>query len=79
MLKKILKKQGIKFQLNTKVEKITKTQSGISIEISDKENKKNKIDADVVLISVGRKPNTKGLGLENVGVQTDEKGRVKVN
>ena len=76
---KILKKQGIKFQLNTKVEKITKTQSGISIEISDKENKKNKVDADVILISVGRKPNTKGLNLENVSVQTDEKGRVKVN
>ena len=76
---KILKKQGIKFQLNTKVKKITKIQNGVSIETSDKENKKNKIDTDVVLISVGRKPNTKGLNLENVGVQTDQKGRVKVN
>ncbi len=76
---KILKKQGIKFQLNTKVEKITKTQNGVSIETVDKENKKNKIDVDVVLISVGRKPNTKDLNLENVGVQTDEKGRVKVS
>jgi len=76
---KILKKQKIKFQLNTKVEKITKTQDGVSIETSDKESKKNKIDADVVLISVGRKPNTKGLNLENIGVQTDQKERVKVN
>ena len=76
---KILNKQGIKFQLNTKVEKITKTQNGVNIEISNKENKKNKIDTNVVLISVGRKANTKGLNLENVGVQTDEKGRVKVN
>tara|TARA_Y100000590_G_scaffold91498_1_gene103268 strand:+ start:1324 stop:2721 length:1398 start_codon:yes stop_codon:yes gene_type:complete len=76
---KILNKQGIKFQLNTKVEKITKTQNGVSIQISDKKNKKNKIDADVVLISVGRKPNTKDLNLKKVGVQTDKKGRIKVN
>ena len=76
---KILKKQGIKFQLNTKVEKILKNQNGVSIETSDKENKKNNIEADVVLISVGRKPFTNGLNLEKVGVKIDEKGRVKVN
>ena len=76
---KILKKQGIKFKLNTKVEKIIKSQNGVSIETSDKENKKNKIDADVVLISVGRKPYTKDLNLKSVGVQTDKKGRIKVN
>ena len=76
---KILKKQGIKFQLNTKVEKITKSKSSVSIDTIDKEKKKNKVEADVVLISVGRKPHTKGLNLNNVGVKTDEKGRVKVN
>jgi len=76
---KILKKQGIKFQLNTKVEKITKNQNGVIIETSDTENKKNNIEADVVLISVGRKPYTNGLNLEKVGVEVDEKGRVKVN
>ena len=76
---KILNKQGIKFQLNTKVEKITKSKNGVSIDTVNKENKKNKIDADVVLISVGRKPYTKNLNLKNVGVQADEKGRIKVN
>ena len=76
---KILKNQGIKFQLNTKVEKITKSKNFVSIDTADKEKKKNKIDADVVLISVGRKPHTKGLNLKSVGVQTDKKGRVKVN
>ncbi len=76
---KILKKQGIKFKLNTKVEKITKSNNFVSIDTVDKEKNKNKIQADVVLISVGRKPNTKSLNLKNVGVQTDEKGRVKVN
>ena len=76
---KILKKQGIKFHLNTKVEKINKNQNGVSISTLDKSNKKNIIEADVVLISVGRRPFTKYLNLEKIGVQTDKKGMVKVN
>ena len=76
---KILKKQGIKFQLNTKVEKITKKNNGVIIEISNKNGEKNKLEADVVLISVGRKPFTSNLNLENIGVELDKKGRVKVN
>ena len=76
---KILKKQGIKFQLNTKVEKITKKNNGVIIEISNKNGDKNKLEADVVLISVGRKPFTNNLNLENIGVELDKKGRVKVN
>ena len=76
---KILKKQGIKFHLNTKVEKINKNQNGVSINMLNKSNKKNTIEADVVLISVGRRPFTKYLNLEKIGVQTDKKGMVKVN
>ncbi len=76
---KILKKQGIKFHLNTKVEKINKNQNGVSINTLDKSNKKNTIEADVVLISVGRRPFTKDLNLEKIGVQTDKRGMVKVN
>ena len=67
------------FKLNTKVEKITKNENGVILEVIDKENKKNNIEADVVLISVGRRPYTTGLKLENVGVKTDEKGKVKVD
>ena len=76
---KILKKQGIKFHLNTKVEKVNKNKNGVSINTLDKSNKKNTIEADVVLISVGRRPFTKYLNLEKIGVQTDKKGMVKVN
>ena len=76
---KILKKQGIKFHLNTKVENINKNQNGVNINTLDKNNKKNSIEADVVLISVGRKPYTKYLNLEKVGVKTDKEGMVKVN
>ena len=76
---KILKKQGIKFELKTKVEKIIKSKNGVIIETFSKEGKKNKFEADVVLISVGRKPYTKNLNLEKIGVELDKKGSVKVN
>jgi len=76
---KILKKQGIKFELKTKVEKITKSKNGVIIETFSKEGKKNKFEADVVLISVGRRPHTKNLNLEKIGVELDKRGSIKVN
>ena len=76
---KILKKQGIKFELKTKVEKIIKSKNGVIIETFNKEGKKNKFEADVVLISVGRRPYTKNLNLEKMGVELDKRGSVKVN
>ena len=75
---KILKKQNIKFDLNTKVEKISKSSEGVIVEISNKGNK-SKLEADVVLISVGRKPYTDNLNLDQIGVILDKKGRVEVN
>ena len=75
---KILKKQNIKFELNTKVEKITKNDQGVIIETSNKESK-NKIEAEVVLISVGRKPYTDKLNLEKIGVNRDQKGKIIIN
>ena len=75
---KILKKQNIKFELNTKVEKITKNNEGVVIETSSR-GTKDKINADVVLISVGRKPYTDKLNLEKVGVNLDKKGKIKVD
>ena len=76
---KILQKQGIKFELKTKVEKITKSKNGVIIETFSKEGKKNKFEADVVLISVGRRPYTKKLNLEKIGVELDKRGSIKVN
>ena len=76
---KILKKQGIKFNLNTKVDKITKNSNGVTVETSQNDGQKVKHDVDVILISVGRRPYTKNLNLDKVGVKLDEKGRVKVN
>ena len=76
---KILKKQGIKFSMQNKVETIKKTNSGAVVSTVDKDGKKNSFDCDVVLISVGRKPNTDGLDLESIGVDLDDKKRIKID
>jgi len=76
---KILKKQGINFHLETKVESIKKNNKGVIILTSDKNKKKINFNCDVALISVGRKPNTKNLNLSSVGVVLDEKKRIKTD
>jgi len=76
---KILKKQGIKFNMQNKVETIKKSNSGAVVSTVDKDGNKNNFDCDVVLISVGRKPNTEGLNLESAGIEMDEKKRIKTD
>ena len=76
---KILKKQGIKFNMQNKVEKIKKNKSGVTVSTVDKEGNKNNFECDVVLISVGRKANTEGLNLETVGVELDDRKRIKTD
>ena len=76
---KILKKQGIIFHMQHKVEKIKKNDSGAIISTTDKDGNKKDFDCDVVLISVGRKPNTNGLNLEKVNISLDNKNRIKVD
>ena len=76
---KILKKQGIIFHMQHKVEKIKKNESGAIISTTDKDGNKKDFDCDVVLISVGRKPNTNGLNLEKVNISLDNKNRIIVD
>lgn len=77
---KILQKQGLKFKLGTKVLGASKTGSRHSLEMEPAAGgAKETIDADVVLVSVGRRPCTDGLGLKEVGIAIDEKGRVKTD
>ena len=76
---KILKKQGMKFHLQTKLESIKKNNNGAKITTKDKDGKKIDFDCDVVLISVGRKPNTKNLNLEKINITLDDKKRIKTN
>lgn len=77
---RILTKQGMKFKLNTKVLKADKVDGKIVVEVEDvKSQKKETMDCDTLLVCVGRRPYTKNLGLEELGIPLDERGRVKVN
>ncbi len=76
---KILKKQGIKFNMQNKVETIKKNKSTVVVSTVDKEGNKNNFDCDVVLISVGRKANTEGLNLDAIGVELDHRKRIKTD
>ena len=76
---KILKKQGIKFHMQHKVEKINKNNNGAVITTTDKDGNKKDFDCDVVLISIGRKPNTDGLNIEAAGIELDSKQRVNID
>ncbi|KAJ2004952.1 dihydrolipoamide dehydrogenase precursor [Coemansia thaxteri] len=74
-----LTKQGIKFKTSTKVIDSEKRGGKVLVNVEGaKTGKKETLEADVVLLSVGRRPYTEGLGLENVGITPDAKGRVEL-
>ncbi len=72
---KILQRQGINFHLGTKVQKVSSDGKSCRVEIDGSEP----IDCDRVLIAVGRRPCTDHLGLDQAGVETDQRGFVRVN
>ena len=76
---KILQKQGINFHLQTKVNSIKKNNKGAVVSTTNKDGKKINFECDVVLVSVGRKPNTKNLNLDAIGIALNDKKRVKVD
>ena len=78
-LTKVLKKQGMKFMLSTGVQSVERNGDSVKITAKDKKGEEVSVEGDYVLVSVGRKPYTEGLGLEKAGVDLDERGRVKVN
>ena len=77
---KILEKQGFKFMLSTKVIKAEKKPGKIALTIAGVgDSKETTLSCDVVLVSVGRKPNSDGLGVEKAGIILDDRGRINVN
>lgn len=78
-LQKILKKGGIDIRLNHAVYKTENTGSAAKVFFKDKNGTEGELEADYVLVAVGRSPYVKGLGLENTAVQLDERGFIKVN
>jgi dihydrolipoamide dehydrogenase len=80
-LSKSLKTLGIQFYLRHAVTEVTptKTQVKVVAQSRDDETKKLTLEVDYCLVSIGRRPYTDGLGLENIGLALDEKGRIPVN
>jgi dihydrolipoamide dehydrogenase len=77
---RILQKQGIKFRLATKVTGATAGADGVSLTMEPvKGGAADTIQADIVLVAIGRRPYTEGLGLEAAGVELDDHKRVKVD
>lgn len=78
-LQRILKKEGIDIRLNHAVYKTENAGSKGKVFFKDKNGTEGELEADFVLVAVGRSPYVKGLGLENTDVQLDERGFIKVN
>ncbi|KKY21626.1 putative dihydrolipoamide dehydrogenase [Phaeomoniella chlamydospora] len=77
---KILAKQGIKFMLNTKVTKGDDSSELVKLDVeAAKGGKAQTLEGDVVLVAIGRRPYTEGLGLENIGIELDEKKRLVID
>ncbi|MFB6343485.1 dihydrolipoyl dehydrogenase [Saccharicrinis sp. FJH62] len=74
MLQKEYEKNGIEFHLESKVTEV----KGNEVIFTDKDGKEQKVSADKILLSVGRKANVQGFGLENLGVEV-ERGGIKVD
>lgn len=77
---KILKKQGMKFKLNTKVTSAKSQKDGVEVVMEDaKGGNSSKMDVEVVLACVGRRPNIQGLGLKEIGVKVNERDVIQVD
>jgi dihydrolipoamide dehydrogenase len=73
---RILQRQGMKFLLSTKVAGIDKKGESLRVNVEAGASEKQTLEADVVLVAIGRKPYTDGLGLDEIGVKRDPRGRV---
>nr|WP_160121879.1 dihydrolipoyl dehydrogenase [Rhodovarius lipocyclicus] len=77
---RILSKQGMKFKLKTKVTGAKKSDAGVELTVEPAAGgAAETIQADVVLLAIGRRPYVAGLGLDSAGVALDERGRIKTD
>lgn len=78
LLNSILTKQGMKFLFKARVIKGEANEKGVKLSV-EHQGKLQEIEGDLVLVAVGRKAYTKGLGLENVGIEVKDKGMIEVD
>ena len=76
---KIFTKQGLKINTGVKIGDVKVGKKGVSIAYMDKDGAEQKLDADRLIVSVGRIPNTDGLNAEAVGLKLDERGMIEVD
>jgi dihydrolipoamide dehydrogenase len=76
---KILKKEGFKFQMEHRVQKVENKGKSVVLTALNKKNEEVTFEADYCLVAVGRKAYTDGLVLENAGLSANERGQVEVN
>jgi dihydrolipoamide dehydrogenase len=77
---KIFKKQGFEIRTSTKVTKAEKSADGVTLTVEPAQGgDAQTIEADVVLVSIGRRPNVDGLNLEAAGVQLNKRGQIEVD
>ncbi|MDO8888287.1 MAG: dihydrolipoyl dehydrogenase [Hydrogenophaga sp.] len=77
--KKAFDKQGLKIELGVKVGDIKTTKKGVNVAYTNAKGEARSLDADKLIVSIGRVPNTIGLNAEAVGLQLDERGAIVVD
>ncbi len=78
-LQRVLRKQGLKFNLSHRVTEVKATKSKVTVKALDKKEKEVVFEADYCLVAVGRKPYTEGLGLDKIGIEPNKYGQIPVN
>lgn len=76
---KLFKKQGLDIQLGVQIGEVKTSANGVSIAYNDKDGNAKTLDADRLIVSVGRVPNTDNLGLEAIGLKANERGFIDVD
>jgi dihydrolipoamide dehydrogenase len=79
-LRRALKKLGVQFHLKHMVTKVEALKTKVKVEVQKRDSDETfTLDADYCLVAIGRVPYTDKLGLENIGLSTDDRGRIEVN
>ena len=76
---KIFKKQGLDIHLGVKINEVKTSGNGVTIAYADKDGNAQTLEADRLIVSVGRVPNTDNLGLESIGLSANERGFIDVD
>ena len=78
-LLKALNRRGIKTHLGAKVAGVDRSENGVVVTLTGQDGKEQQVQGDKLLMAVGRGPLTKSIGLEEVGIQMDQRGYIQVN